>query len=272
MLINDNNIRCIILHPVSTILNCDNTVIEKINRVGTIINSKTLALTWRGFDNLIKECYRGDKWTGGLFSPKSWKKSKKCFVENSSVKIFLVKFNDPSMVTEFKQELREIFNVDKHSLHITDDISDTTRVYKATFNSNATDYLNNGHLLSDDSQTLLINYFNKIEELGLDADKFCVTSSFILEMYGIRKADDLDYIHIDNISLNLKNITQHTDKWLSFYPVSKEDIINKEENYFYFNGFKFVTLDIILRMKQSRKQKKDQNDLKLYHQKINALK
>jgi len=265
----NNNVRCVILHPVSTILNCDDVVIEKINRVGTIVNSKTLSLTWRGFDNLIKECYRGDRWTGGLFSPRSWKKSKKCFIENSPVKVFLVMFNDPSIIVDFKQELREIFKIDKHSLHITDDVLDTTRIYKSTFNLNSVYYLNNGYMLSDDSQFLLINYFNKIKELGLDADQFCVTSSFILEMHGIRKAKDLDYIHIDNISLNLKNITPHTDKWLNFYPISTDEIINNEKYHFYFNGFKFLNLSIVLEMKKNRNEKKDQIDLNLYKIKNN---
>jgi len=263
-IIQNNSIRCIVIHPVSTILNLNHKVIEKINKVGKIIDNVTLPLSWRGFDNLIKECYRGDKWTGGLFSPKSWKKSKKCFVENSPVEVFLVIFNDPSTITDFKQELREIFNIDKHSLHITDGASDTIRIYKSTFNINSIEYLNNGYPLSDNSQFLLVNYFNKIEELGLDANKFCVTSSFILEMYGIRNASDLDYIHIDDISLNIKNIKPHTDKWLNFYPISKDEIINNEKFHFYFNGFKFLNLSVVLEMKKNRNEKKDRIDLKLY--------
>ena len=34
-------------------------------------------------------------------------------------------------------------------------------------------------------------------------------------------------------------------------------------NYFYFNGFKFVTLEVIKQIKNNRNEFKDKNDLKL---------
>ena len=51
--------------------------------------------------------------------------------------------------------------------------------------------------------------------------------------------------------------------WLSYYTKLKEDIIYNPENHFYFNGFKFASLNMIREMKKNRNELKDQSDLKL---------
>ena len=45
---------------------------------------------------------------------------------------------------------------------------------------------------------------------------------------------------------NGKEITlsNHNGIWLSYYTKTKDDIIYNPDNHFYFNGFKFATLDI----------------------------
>jgi hypothetical protein len=259
----DNNVRCIVVHPKATILNRKYDLIKIINDHGIILKEISLHLTYKGFDNLIKECYCGNIWSGGTIPSKSFKKSKRCFVENSCVQILLVRFNNTSQIVEIKQHLRDIYNLEKDSLHITDDEHDTHRVYNATFNTNSVDYLNNGSVLSSQSQLTLIKYFNEIK--NKDYNNFCVTSSFILEMYGIRVAHDLDYIHINNSQLNLQGINLHDKKMLEFYPISTNEIINNENYHFYFYGFKFLKLSTILEMKKNRNEKKDRIDLNLYN-------
>ena len=106
----------------------------------------------------------------------------------------------------------------------------------------------------------LENYFNK---LGNNNEDYCITSSVIMEMYGLRNAKDIDYLHKNNNNLNLENIENHNGVWLSYYTKTKEDIIYNPENHFYFNGFKFTSLNILREMKKKRNEIKDQNDLKL---------
>ena len=62
---------------------------------------------------------------------------------------------------------------------------------------------------------------------------------------------------------NIENVKNHNGIWLSYYTKTKDDIIYNPENHFYFNGFKFVSLNILREMKKKRNEIKDQNDLKL---------
>ena len=84
-----------------------------------------------------------------------------------------------------------------------------------------------------------------------------------MEMYSLRNAKDIDYLHKNDNILNIENIENHNGIWLSYYTKTKDDIIYNPENHFYFNGFKFVSLNILREMKKKRNEIKDQNDLKL---------
>ena len=90
-----------------------------------------------------------------------------------------------------------------------------------------------------------------------------MTSSLIMEMYGLRKAKDIDYLQKDNKILQLPTTGIHDGKWLTYYHINKDEIIYNPKYYFYFNGFKFATLEVIKKMKQKRNETKDINDILL---------
>ena len=52
------------------------------------------------------------------------------------------------------------------------------------------------------------------------------------------------------------------EKWLSYYKEKKDDIIYDPLKYFYFNGLKFATLEVVKQMK-IRNESKDLIDLEL---------
>jgi hypothetical protein len=103
---------------------------------------------------------------------------------------------------------------------------------------------------------LLVKYFNS----DINED-YCLTSSIILEMYGLRNANDLDYLH--KYDKKIDNLGLHTEEWLQYYNDGKDEIIYNPSNYFYFNGLKFASLKIVKEMKEKRNQKKDIIDIEL---------
>ena len=135
--------------------------------------------------------------------------------------------------------------------------SDTYRISSSLLNSNSIHFLNNGtNDISETTKKLLLNYFkNEIDE------DYCLTSSLILEMYGLRNANDVDYLHKgDNY---LEGFGLHSGEWLDYYSKNKDTIIYNPLNYFYFNGLKFVSLKVVKEMKERRNEKKDKIDLEL---------
>jgi hypothetical protein len=260
------SVRTMIIYPSAYNREIIKKIKKIINEYGYIYYHKFLMLTVEGVNNLIKELYRGEEWIGGLF-PKGWSpggKASMCVFANGVNPVLYISIcmNDVNKSKELKEKCRVLYNLGKHSLHMSDYTEDTFRISSALLNKNSVHFLNNGtNNISNESKKLLEKYF----KLDITED-YCLTSSLILEMYGLRKANDIDYLHKDDLKLD--GFGLHSGKWLSYYGEKKDDIIYNPDNYFYFNGLKFVSLEVIKKMKQNRNEKKDITDLQL----INKLK
>ena len=268
--INHNpNIRAMIIYPNVYKFNKMNDIINIINNYGYIYYSKSIKLNKNGINNLVKELYRGEDWIGGLF-PQGYSpggKAMRCYDEQENPTILLlIEMKDLNKCIELKEKCRSIFNIGKHSIHISDFTKDTFRIGSSLLNENSIHFLNNGtNDISPNTQKLLKHYFNNIE----DKDDFCITSSVLLELYNLRQAKDIDYLHKNDKIINIENIGIHNGNWLSYYSKDKDDIIYNPENHLYINGFKFATLNIIKEMKSNRNEKKDIQDINLINNNLN---
>ena len=260
------NIRTMILFP-NSYKEDDSSLKNIIEQYGYVYYKKKIKLNKTGLNNLIKSCYRGEKWIGGLFptTKHAELKTTLCYGDNYTT-IYIIHMNDVNKTVDMKNKCRLLFNKEKNSLHMTDFQKDTFRVASTLLNDNSIHFLNNKKkAISNKMQQYLNIYFQKVSEIN--KDDFCVTSSGILDMYGLRESNDIDYLHYSDLEIGLKYISPHKEKWLSYYHTHKHDIIYNPENYFYFNGFKFASMDCIKKMKESRNEKKDINDISL----INSL-
>ena len=254
------NIRIMCLYPTAYDLNKIGIIKNIISKYGYIYYEKTIQFNQNGFNNLIKELYRGEKWIGGLFPNGITDKTKLCF-DNKPTTFFLIDMNDINKLVEMKEKCRSLYKLKKHSLHVSDYNDDTFRIASSVLNKNSIHFLNNGtNDITPNTKNLLTNYFKKVGENNED---FCLTSSLIMEMYGLRKAKDIDYLQKDNKILQLPTTGIHDGKWLTYYHINKHEIIYNPKYYFYFNGFKFATLEVIKEMKQKRNETKDINDILL---------
>jgi hypothetical protein len=255
------NVRCMITYPVAYKYNKDSQIKELIKKYGYLYYKKEVKLTKNGVINLIKELYRGEGWIGGMFPTDSCGGKFSLCYEDKQITLYLIEFNDCNKIVEFKERCRQFFNIGKHSLHISDYTIDTFRIASSLLNENSIHFLNNGtNNISQQTKQLLINYFNKLKS---NYEDYCLTSSLIMEMYGLRRAKDIDYLHKNNNNLQLFNTGVHSGKWENYYHINKNEIIYNPNNYFYFNGFKFATLNIIKKMKERRNENKDVIDIKL---------
>ena len=265
----NDNIRVLILFPIAYANNDTNILtIEKIIiDYGFSYYKKKILLNRTGLKNLIKECYRNENWIGGMYPTDTLaaNKTNLCY-SNSYTIIFLINFNDINTIIEMKNKCREIFNIGKNSLHISDYSNDTFRIASAILNDNSIHYLNHSvDIMSANLKEYLFKYYTAIKQ---NTEDYCVTSSAVLDIYGIRESKDLDYLHYHDNELNIIKISPHKDKWLSYYGIHKHDIIYNPENYFYYNGIKFATLKCIKNMKLNRNESKDINDIELINKMI----
>jgi len=194
------NVRVMILYPVSYQLGKRDEIQEIIKNYGILYYKKLIKLNKNGVKNLIKELYRGETWIGGMFpNDNCGGKFDVCYSDDP-IELYLIDFNEGVDIIKFKEECRKLFNIGKHSLHISDDNIDTFRIGSSLLNENSINFLNNGtNNLSDNTKQLLIEYFNKYNK-----DK-CIISDIVKEMINTNiKADKLDYFYFNGFKFKLK--------------------------------------------------------------------
>jgi hypothetical protein len=266
---NTKNVRAIIIYPNAHKINKNKEIESILKTNGTIMYKKVIKLSEKGLKNLIIELYRGEEWIGGLF-PKNDNnlKFQRCYCDYPLI-FYMYYFNDLNDI-EVKNKVRNLFDFGKNSIHITDNYQETFRVSSSLLNKNSLFFLKYGtNMLSSNTANLLGKYFDKVKS----DENFAVSSSVILELFSLRKANnDLDYVNREDLELGIENIGAHKGKSLNYYYNCKDELLFDPNNYFYINGHKFINLDLIKNMKESRGLKKDIDDVKLISNFIDSIK
>ena len=225
-----------------------NEVMEIINEYSNIFYHSTVELNAVGQLGLMKEIYFVEGWANeeGI-----QRKGNQCFRGESKVTFVLIDAKNLETVKEMKAKIRKLFNVGNHSVHISDFHEDAIRIAKTVFNDNSIRFLNYRKNVS----------FPKYKELIASAkpnDNTVITGSSVLSLYGLRDCKDLDLIYDKNAPAD-----SHNQYLETHYNLSLDEIINDPRCHLYYQGFKYVSLDVIKNMKISRNEPKDIADVKL---------
>lgn len=126
-------------------------------------------------------------------------------------------------------------------------------------------------------------FSERVEALNLDADKFIVIGSGLLDQLGIRRAEDIDLVVSDGYysqlaldAVNWREVGECDRKHLEHNDFKAEvwtelplkgerlqfgDLLDNSSQEI--DGIKFTNLDFVRRWKQWRNRQKDQEDLRL---------
>jgi hypothetical protein len=223
-------------------------VINIIENHSNIFYKSSETFNATGQLNLIKELYLSDGWGT---EKAIRKKCKQCFRGMSQVTFILLDAKNLETVKEMKKEIRSLFKVGNHSVHINDFHEDTIRIAKTVFNTNSIHFLNNRKSVS------FPNY-KKLMANTKANDNEIITGSTVLSLYGLRDCKDIDKIYYTNPPAD-----SHNQYLGTLYKLTLDDIFNNPLYHLYYNGFKYVSLDVIKNMKKIRNEPKDVIDVKL---------
>jgi hypothetical protein len=251
------------LHSVVDIKN-DEKVEKILNKYGFIFYKKDVVLNYNAYVNLKKINYGSfwerDPWIGDLDNQFKGAQghAKDSMGDNPNpLRAYVFVCDNFDDILKVKAEIRDLLKVGNTCVHINDTRDEAMWLAKTYFNNNSLDMLTKRPFLHENKEfEELLTIFNKsIIEQNLDQDDFCCAGSTPLEVYGVRKSSDLDYLSCnkENFTSPNKDISNH-DNQLEFYPYSKEEIIYNPLNHFYFNGMKFISLDILHKMKKKRNE------------------
>lgn len=223
-------------------------VINIIEKHTNIFYKSSEVLNARGQLGLIKEIYLSEGWPTekGIM-----KKCKQCFRGMSQISFVLIDAKNLETVKAMKKEIRSLFKVGNHSVHINDFHEDTIRIAKTVFNANSIHFLNNRKSVS------FPNYKKLMADMKSN-DNEIITGSTVLSLYGLRDCKDIDKIYYTNPSAD-----SHNQYVGTLYKLTLDDIFNNPMYHLYYNGFKYVSLDVIKNMKKIRNEPKDVIDVKL---------
>ena len=227
-----------------------------------IVYRKTITVNENASHFLIKECYKNEEWVGTLDNRFKgvWGKQKCCFPNSlkGSIRVFIFQNDDLNNVLNIKDKIRGIFNIGKHSVHITDNNDETIEIANYILNENNFEFISTAkHYQYDDK--LIINFSNKIVSSNLNLDDYVVDSSYVLSLYGLRPAKDLDYLTLSR-KVEDKAIDYH-GSCLGFYRQSESELVYNPRNYFFYKGVKVSTLEVVRDFKFNRNEEKDKSDI-----------
>lgn len=236
---------------------------------GHICNEKEIFFRKYGPQNLARQLYKGESWVGDAKDgyPGTISHAKNRFTANKPVRVYVFECDDLFKVKEVKSRIRSLFPLENNSIHINDSHEETVRLAEQFFNARSIFFLNNSNYAPNEK---FINYFEhfkkEIAEKGYDKNDFCIDGSAVMAAFGIRDANDLDFLYCGRQDPAFEHpmISCHNLE-LIYHQEYLDELIYNPNNFFYYDGIKFLTLENLSRMKKNRNEEKDIKDLLLIH-------
>ena len=154
-----------------------------------IIYFKEIKVNINGLDQLIKIVYKDEEWinkkknyTGSML------KTTQCYRINSPIKLIIFESKSPDYNLKVKSQIRDLCKVGNHSIHTTDNNSDSIRIARILLNKNSINFINNHY---NNVKKQKFNYLIKLEKSVNNSNfskiDYIMTHSSSLYLYGLRK-------------------------------------------------------------------------------------
>lgn len=225
--------------------------INVIKENGKIVYEKDVIFSAHGMHNFMIQVYGEQEWTGNYQNHHKGIKAKldACFADGKSTKTVLFHCDSLDNVIRIKDKIRNIFKIDKHSVHITDNDKETQMLSNVIYNKNSRDFLEQGN--PDDVRQIndIINCIKR-EKLS---DNFIFLTQATMMLYGLREKGSIDAI-MDNNTYAISEIN-------SIKCCKKNDLLHNPCNYFVFNGYKFISFNAIIKYTKNKIIKTEKKDI-----------
>jgi len=245
----------------------DSQIDSIIEHYGKIYYKKDVYFNKNGALNFVRQLYYGEPWAGDFSKgfPGERHKASQCFRKDMPLKAYFFEANSLEEVKACKKEIRDLFNFGNNSAHATDEREETIRIAEQLLNNNSINFFNNStYAYNKKLEGLFLKYRKWIEKQAYNKDNFCIDAGAVLNIYGIREARDMDFLHFgyENLDTGDNEINSHQSEQV-YYKDSPEEIIFNPANHFYYNGFKFTAINVLMKMKLNRNETKDKRDVAL---------
>lgn len=230
-----------------------------------VVYRKSVSLNYNGLHNLITQVYNGEQWLGERKDNFRGAANKvtNCYKPSGQLRIIAFQSDSLDEVIKLKDDIRTLYGLGKHSVHITDTHNEAIQVSRILFNDKSVHFLNYAQPTKYESTYRQIYELKAfIRENNLNNEEVLVDSSTILSLYGLRKSKDIDIFSVQDVVSDHRYIESH-DSELKYHKEEKEELIFNPTFYFYYDGLKFIAFDQLYKMKSNRAEPKDIHDLEM---------
>jgi FkbM family methyltransferase len=241
-------------------------LLNVLNNCGKIIYEKKIKLSKKGAHNFILHTYIQHPWVGKWQDGFSgvYNKMKACFPGyDKNVSCYFIESDDYTNIYNAKQTMRDLFGLANDTVHSTDNYEETLLLSKIILNANSIHFINNSTPWKFENFNSLFEKYRDAFKNSGEGEIYCVDSSSVLSAFGIREARDFDFITDTKEPLIFSQAIDNHEDNLTYYEISKDEIIYNPSNHFYLLGLKFVSLKQMLSMKKNRGEFKDYCDILL---------
>jgi len=248
-------------------------VVERVlneNDKVKVIHQKEVEISYSALRNFIVQIYNNQPWLGNIDNRFKGvdQKVEACYKNNSKLRGYILEADGLDDVLRLKEDIREIYQLGKHAIHITDNQAETIQIANILLNENSLHLLKYGNPFKYKVfNKRLLEYKRRIAEQEHNLDYYIIDSSSVLSLYGLREANDIDFIsnHKDYEKIENESIKSHND-YLMYYKSSMDELLWNPSNFLYFSDIKFTSINQLMHFKSVRQEKKDKDDLVLIKQ------
>jgi len=182
-----------------------------------VVFSSSYELNRNGLRNLMLQVYQHQAWVGTVSNHFSGVLGKvdACFAPFVSTEAILFENGDLDEVLQMKTQIRDVFKLEKHAIHISDSSEETRLMASLLFNSNSRHALNNGkpdefpecytRIRAMKEQCSVLNMHASLAYYGIEASNEIGEDYGFVESYNPRTFFSFDGLMLPSIATLQKN-------------------------------------------------------------------
>lgn len=244
------------LWPISYNLTKLNTIKEIISNYGKIIHIQEIELNYNGLKNFMSQIYKHQSWVGTYENNFSGvnSKAKACFLKSKPMRTIVFHAKCLEDVLEIKKQIRDLYQLQNHSIHISDNDEESRQMAQLLYNKNSLHHLNYGKPCSHLEIQRQINVIKKmIKNEEIDDKNLIIGKDGSMAIYGIDEFKEITEINIGNRTVSYEELTTNIqDKVYCNHPTNA--VCFSSHNYFIYDGIKFIALSKIIENKNIKRE------------------
>lgn len=220
-----------------------------IHKSTNVVCKRQIKLNYNGLRQLMIQIYGNQEWAGTMEDGFSGipVKAKACYDLKGLTTVYVLEGNDLEHILELKAQIRDIFKINNHSIHITDTKEEAMEAARILFNEHSIALLKFGNIIVDND----IKNHMITKEINLQEN--CLSCDFTKMLFQLIKINQIKTLWM-KIDKNSTPIDFGYVYGMSFPSLEKCNLSIKERICFHLKCFRYgCILDFAMQLQIKRK-------------------